>query len=306
VISQTYSHDGHYILSRRTEPRFLPGFARNWRCVQQWSLDYLAAHIGDAEVGIECYKQSVGIGTPMIKVMKVRDFLEEISGEYPSPRRYLAEQDIHAFPQLHGDVFLERAPMHGRCRHLLFVGRQTYTPWHYHEREHALLVGVIGHKQVTLCSPDRAHGQLKPRPWYSLRRNFGYQHKDAEQESFRTYTVEPGDALYIPVHWWHDVRSDGISVSVTSFWRAPLRDWSFPTPTFRTVSGHMLEKSLGMCANLMVRCGLLDLTCDIASALNIVDDAAALRIDLAQAYRIWDHSPNAKDHTSAHIRSKRL
>jgi len=33
-------------------------------------------------------------------------------------------------------------------------------------------------------------------------------------------TVEPGDLLFIPAHWWHTVRSLDISMTVTFRWRA--------------------------------------------------------------------------------------
>jgi len=44
------------------------------------------------------------------------------------------------------------------------------------------------------------------------------------------FRLEPGEILFIPVHWWHLTNVEGYQVSVTQIWRASVRQWTFPQP----------------------------------------------------------------------------
>jgi hypothetical protein len=46
--------------------------------------------------------------------------------------------------------------------------------------------------------------------------------------------LQPGDALFIPLHWWHAVHGFGRTLSIAMFWNARLRDYRFPQPSLRT------------------------------------------------------------------------
>jgi hypothetical protein len=46
--------------------------------------------------------------------------------------------------------------------------------------------------------------------------------------------LEPGEILFIPVHWWHVTSVSGITVSVTALWRARLSSYTFPAPGLQT------------------------------------------------------------------------
>ena len=46
-------------------------------------------------------------------------------------------------------------------------------------------------------------------------------------------TLDAGEALFIPIHWWHAVYGLKLSVSGTFFWHARLSAWHFPVPGVR-------------------------------------------------------------------------
>jgi hypothetical protein len=53
----------------------------------------------------------------------------------------------------------------------------------------------------------------------------------------RLFELEPGDALFLPLHWLHVPEGQGWSVSVTHWWRPHWRDWPRTTVTGRILMG---------------------------------------------------------------------
>lgn len=113
----------------------------------------------------------------------------------------------------------------------LWVGTSgNITPLHY-DRNHGLLAQILGDKSVILFSHEQT-SSLYPFPSYSLkshlsRINFRNMKDEAELlDSFPKFSraqpyscvISPGDILYTPPFWWHDVTSRENCVSVTLPW----------------------------------------------------------------------------------------
>ena len=113
----------------------------------------------------------------------------------------------------------------------LWVGTSgNTTPLHY-DRNHGLLVQILGDKSVILFSHEQT-SSLYPFPSYSpkshlSRINFRNMKDEAELlDSFPKFSraqpcscvIGPGDILYTPPFWWHDVTSQDNCVSVTLPW----------------------------------------------------------------------------------------
>jgi len=89
-----------------------------------------------------------------------------------------------------------------------------------------LFVQLVGRKRFYLYSPAAT-------PWlysYPLRSALpNYSRFDPEQPDYEQFPrsravqpleviLEPGDALYLPSRWWHQVRSLDVSVSFNVWW----------------------------------------------------------------------------------------
>ena len=113
----------------------------------------------------------------------------------------------------------------------LWVGTSgNITPLHY-DRNHGLLAQILGDKSVILFSHEQT-SSLYPFPSYSpkshlSRINFRNMKDEAELlDSFPKFSraqpcccvISPGDILYTPPFWWHDVTSQDNCVSVTLPW----------------------------------------------------------------------------------------
>lgn len=102
----------------------------------------------------------------------------------------------------------------------------TITPLH-HDTSNILFCQVHGRKRIVLAPPwatallDSASGVYNRRIPQDL--------MDEGIESI-VLTLEPGEALFIPVGWWHDVRAldASVSLAINAFARANRYGWFRP------------------------------------------------------------------------------
>ena len=108
----------------------------------------------------------------------------------------------------------------------------TVTPLH-HDVSNILLVQVRGTKRVTLVSALESHLVYNDVAVYSpVNAEFpdAQRHPRFSAATRLTVDLHEGEALFIPVGWWHHVRSMEmcISLSFTNFAFPNHFDWSFP------------------------------------------------------------------------------
>ncbi len=102
----------------------------------------------------------------------------------------------------------------------------TVTPLH-HDTSNILLCQIHGRKRIVLAPPwdlnllETADGVYNQRTV-----------EQAEQAGAQTIamTLEAGEALFIPVGWWHDVRAvdPSVSLAINAFARANVFEWYRP------------------------------------------------------------------------------
>jgi hypothetical protein len=109
----------------------------------------------------------------------------------------------------------------------------TKTPLH-HDTMNILLAQVVGRKRITLIPSFETHLVYNHIGVYS---QVDCENPDPEQyplfakaSKFET-VLEPGEVLFIPVGWWHQVRSLDVSISVsfTNFVAPNNYRWTDPT-----------------------------------------------------------------------------
>jgi hypothetical protein len=133
--------------------------------------------------------------------------------------------------------------------YLVWLGRDTITRAHYHTLRRAMIFQLYGRKRVILCHPADSP-RLYP---YSIL-NSVYYHKsrvdfaapdfdrfpDVRTVRSREAILEPGDGLFVPLHWWHAAYGEGTVMSASLFWKARLREHAFPHPGLRSAAGLFL------------------------------------------------------------------
>jgi hypothetical protein len=229
----------------RSLPVVIPGAVEDWPALARWSADYLRSIPTPRPVPVDVYPDgnffSIGgaLGHRQRTHLPFARYLEV--AEVPSGARYYAPdlELARYFPKLTEDLGrppLPPLPIHPRL--FLFAGYQAITAGHFHPFTHALICQVTGRKRVVLYPPE-AGPSLYPHPWFSpafFWSRIDFLHPDhvrfpaLREVRGLECILEPGDAVFIPVHWWHWTQGFAFSVSVLSSWTAALREWRFPQP----------------------------------------------------------------------------
>jgi len=146
---------------------------------------------------------------------------------------------------------LKKRLFYNMQRRVFFLGKNTITQTHYHDRQEAVLHQVVGTKRIYLFPPNKhLFYQMQPHSWYTTKNlwsqikfkfeEFEEFEKVSEQKGLRggfKAILEPGDSLYIPIYWWHTVFGENISMSVSDFFNSSFRKKYFSPWGIRTRFG---------------------------------------------------------------------
>ena len=212
-------------------PVILADAARHWPAVQRWTADYLIAQIGDATVEVqggrnaaadyERAKQAHRHTMPFADLVRAAATGQ---GNDLYLSTYNASANAAALAPLHADLgtvpgILDHAA--GTPAGMLWIGPAgTFTPLH-HDLTNNLLVQLVGRKRVVMASP------LETPKLYNTTHVFS-DAPDLTDPTIDTtryprladlrlldVVIEPGEALFLPVGWWHQVTVLDFSVSAT-------------------------------------------------------------------------------------------
>ena len=215
----------------RNRPVVLTDVVPRWRAATRWSPDDFRERFGDVEIAVTDGREAdddYDINTPQhTRRVPMRDFVDRVRAIGESNDTYMVANNRNLDVTLRallddvdqGDAapdYLDRSKLDG-CVCLWFGPSGTITPLH-HDTTNILFCQVMGRKRVRLISPlegallgstrgvynlvDPERPDLGRFPWFS---------EVAQHE----VTVAPGDALFIPVGWWHHVRSLAVSISLS-------------------------------------------------------------------------------------------
>lgn len=241
-------------LVSRKRPVIISGATKGWKACSLWSTDYLRSVIGASEVRVEVSRTNYfpSLQEPAnirrtVKRMAFDSYAEiAATGNQGPDKYYLADESlIERFPALAEDIdypsCLDRSlPIRNSW---WFGSADTVTPLHY-DIVYNLTAQVCGRKRFTLLAPDQLP-LLYPFPALSRFSNFSRVHIEKpdflefpkfQRASPLEIILEPGEMLYIPPFWWHQVRSLDMAISLTFWWKleptgylaAPARRLIYP------------------------------------------------------------------------------
>jgi hypothetical protein len=215
---------------RTSTPVIIQGLMDTWPARRLWSLDYFDQRFG---------KRLVTAGTTRDGMLEMSDEkgvhqVEIEFGQYVEQLRrgrvdcYVLSPVDERLPELLDDVVAPEAARRARWHavRLWFGAGGTCSPLHRDWPEN-LFGQVLGHKRVIMVHRKETP-RVYRRPFWSGVPNFSRldaEHPDYDRfPRFRDvsrleFEVGPGDVLYIPRMWWHQVRSLDTSASI-NFWFA--------------------------------------------------------------------------------------
>lgn len=233
----------HYF--QNNTPVVIEGLAKDWPARKRWTLDYLEEILGDEVVEVTAGREADPDYDANFKKhstdMTLRDFLWKIRDAGTSNDTYMTANnrimERPAFLRLAEDVTPPVAYVDGDrfsgCTSLWMGPAGTVTPLH-HDNTNILFCQVVGRKRFHLASPlETDLLKWATRVYYNradLEVRDLEQFPELKDAHIKETVLEPGDALFIPVGWWHQVRSLDLSISFsfTSLKRPNRFDWYHP------------------------------------------------------------------------------
>jgi hypothetical protein len=220
-------------------PVVLTDLVTRWPAFARWSPQYFAEHFGHARV-YACigrtrveHPDADWAGTE--RHLTVRELVDILATTTtPNDVYLIAKNAALAQPELRpllDDIALPpaffRAPLDPMRMALWLGGAGTHTPLH-HDGDNSMFCQIRGRKRVRLAPPesvallDRSRGVYNH--WDPP------DHIDDPPEIVRELVVQPGEALFIPAGWWHQVDALDPSISVTILDFAFTNDYGWYRP----------------------------------------------------------------------------
>jgi hypothetical protein len=234
-------------------PVIITGGATSWRALAAWDPDYVKQQCGHRTVNVSLCPSGL-YDRARHQPMRMGNFIDSLLGDDRGANPYYlagCEVSRETLPEIADDFETPRflTPSWGR-KLSLFLGRDSVTGSHFHPWEQALFTQIQGRKRIVLCPPGH-FSALYPKSALSAHFNWSrvdFRCPDIDrfprfrQAPLVECTLEAGEMLFIPVHWWHAVFGPDWSVSGTFFWPAHRNTYTFPDPGVRCVFRSVLRR----------------------------------------------------------------
>ncbi len=217
----------------KNRPVILTGMIDHWPAMARWSLDYFESAVGDTEIEAQTGREAdPGYEIEFVQHktrLPFRQFLAWLREDRSSNDFYITSNNTDSNRAAYGPLWADIGALPGYLSATSGLGvffwigpRGTITPFH-HDLTNNLLMQIRGTKRITLVPS-----------WETLRMANSFHcfsqytgpealaALPADQRPVSSVcTLEPGEALFIPVGWWHHVEGleTTIGLSFTNFAR---------------------------------------------------------------------------------------
>ncbi|HYH99656.1 cupin-like domain-containing protein [Hyalangium sp.] len=237
----------------RHRPVVMEGLLSDWPASNHWSPESFAERFGDVEVELMAGRETITDpdfhGDLLVRTLRMREFVARLRAARQTNDFYLvARNHLLQNPALSALRDEIRAPAgfvipdlrEPDSTHLWFGPAGTLSNLH-HDEINVLFCQVYGRKRFWLIPSFEIQRLYNDRGFYSAVDILSSQperYPDFQRANVASVIVGPGDALLIPVGWWHAVRSLEVSISVTfvrfalpqrNHWLKPF--WIGPPPS---------------------------------------------------------------------------
>ncbi|MCW1430069.1 cupin-like domain-containing protein [Novosphingobium sp. JCM 18896] len=214
--------DNFYAPSR---PVLIKGAMAGWPALEKWTPDYLAQTLGDTLVEYQGGRDlSEDFETAKDRHKRTGPFSEFIElalngGNDAYITAYNSDANVAALAPLEADLgFLDQYLT--RDHGMMWIGGAgTFTPLHF-DLTNNLLAQVTGSKHIVLIPPSQtrrlAHRNHVFSDVHDVTDPYWLSQYPLARDILRYELVlGPGDLLFVPIGWWHQVRSQSFSTMLT-------------------------------------------------------------------------------------------
>jgi hypothetical protein len=247
------------------QPVVITDALRNWKALGRWTPAFFREKFGDRLVNIDGQQRPLG------------PFIDEVLASTPDhPAPYLRNEELNVvFPEIADEIlplpsylkpnWLNRhfGPPEAKVLHRMGQGEiyiggagRSFPVVHWDfMHTNAFLMQLYGRKQYFVYAPDQTPFMYQVKGDPNRSAIDSVEHPDLEkfplfaQAQGYSFTLDPGEMLFIPCGWWHTVRmvSTSITISVNT---ANAANWSELRQEFCRLNGHSRRKRLQLNAYL--------------------------------------------------------
>lgn len=214
------------------KPAVFTGTFDRWPALARWDFDFLRQAVGSKRLRVEAVSGGDKPGyfgrSSLPQEIELGEYVARVVAAKDVPRLYMGGISVPGqLPEIAADLALPPYVQGGEkpVPYLWLGARGTTTQLHYdiNNNFHALF---RGRKRFILYAPDQS-GCLYPTSLLSPRRHFSRVWLEApDLERFPKFrgargcqaTLGPGDLLFLPSLWWHEVRTLEPSIAVNYWW----------------------------------------------------------------------------------------
>jgi len=217
--------DEYYALNR---PVVMTGALTNWPAMRRWTGPELKRRFGDRVVSVQANRESdPNYERNSVKLrteMTFGEFVDIVESGVETNNYYITAnndgKNREALGELWADIVLLRDYLRDdpKSRGFFWFGpKGTVTPLH-HDLTNNFMAQVRGRKRVRLIAPWNLAYLYNDRHCFT-----GIDLENPDYDRFPMFrdvpvldvTIGPGDLLFLPVGWWHHVRSLDVSITMT-------------------------------------------------------------------------------------------
>ncbi|WP_094672370.1 cupin-like domain-containing protein [Hydrocoleum sp. CS-953] len=210
-------------------PVVITNMMTKWQALSLWTPEYFKTHYGDANVEIQDNRNSdaqyeINKGRHK-RVLKLSEYVDMVvnggdTNDYymvASNRNFQRDKiknlldDINFYPD-----FLDSSNTKGQIK-LWFGPGGTITPVH-HDQTNLISAQVYGRKLWRIISPDQTPFLYNYQTVFSkvdLENPDYYRYPLFKKVKIIEVILEPGEMIFIPIGWWHQVKSLNVSISLS-------------------------------------------------------------------------------------------
>lgn len=230
AIDPDHFYRHHYEVNR---PAKLTGIIDHWPALARWSLDHFASVAGNAIVEAQVERER-SLDYELAKdehrrLVRFGELIDWLRKDEASNDIYLTAYNSGTNAAALAPLWDDMAPIalldETRERDGFFwLGpKGTLTPWH-HDLTNNLLVQVMGRKRVRMAPPWAFERMKNSRHCFSDWANEPLPAGPGGTDTppILEAIIGPGEAIFLPVGWWHQVEALDLSASMsfTSFRRS--------------------------------------------------------------------------------------
>ena len=227
VVDRISSHEFFHEFYARNRPCVITGRLDEWRALTRWSADYFISGWGERTVEVQTRRAA----DPDFEVraeshtapMRFGDFVASIRS-IRSNEMYMTARNTgmnrKAVAELWddiGDLSDYLAPTQPSAGFFWLGPAGTFTPLH-HDLTNNFMAQVLGRKRVLMAAPHaqpRIYNHLHVFSKVDLAQIDLERFPDMREVRVIEWILAPGQILFLPVGWWHQVEALDLSATMT-------------------------------------------------------------------------------------------